>query len=206
MKDLWRYLRTQAWPRRRAILRQGQVAAAVIAGLIVAVVGDRLGLDDIKVDTLVTAVFAYAALALGACLTGLTVALTLPDRSFALYLAAAKRKDKPEANAYHDLVFVFSWTAIAHWTVISLALVTFVGLGDEDVPTFAGDCSVGGALIVLLVAALVYAMVQFLVTIITLAQVAEVYINWMLMNNRKGEGSHGYDSSEADRPAESRDG
>jgi hypothetical protein len=186
MHDLWRYLRTQAWPRRRDILRQGQVAAAVVAGIIVAIVGDRLGLDDVKVDVLVTAVFAYAALALGACLTGLTVALTLPDRSFALYLAAAKREDKPEANAYHDLVFVFSWTALAHWAVISLALVTFVGLGDQDVPTFAGDCSVGGALVVVLIAALVYAMAQFMVTIITLAEVAEVYINWMLKEKRAG--------------------
>lgn len=180
MKSLWRYLRTQVWPRRRDIACKVQVIAAVIAGVVVAMIGDRLGLDDLKVDTLVTGVFAYAALALGACLTGLTVALTLPDRSFAHFLAAEKRQDKPEANAYRDLIFVFSWTAIAHWSVIALALVTFLGLGNRDVPTLAGDCSLGGALIVLLVAALVYAMAQFLVTIITLSEVAEVYISWVL--------------------------
>jgi hypothetical protein len=170
MKALWRYLQKQAWPRRWDIVCQVQAIAAVGAAAVIVVAGDRLGL--------------------GACLTGLTVALTLPDRSFAHYLAATKREDKPDANAYHDLIFVFSWTAIAHWTVIALALVTFIGLGARDVPIFAGDCSVGGALVVLLIAVLVYAMAQFLVTIITLAQVAEVYISWIVRpgNNAGDDG------------------
>ncbi len=194
MRALWRYLCKQVWPRRRDIVCQVQVIAAVGAAAVITAAGDRFGLDDLKVDTLVVGVFAYAALALGACLTGLTVALTLPDRSFAHYLAATRRADKPDANAYHDLIFVFSWTAIAHWTVIALALLTFVGLGARDVPIIADDCSVGGALVVLLIAALVYAMAQFLVTIITLAQVAEVYVSWVL---RPGDSA----SDDGPRPA-----
>ena len=179
MRALLWYLRTQVWPRRAQIALQGQTALALLAGALVAVAGDDLALDDLDTDKFVTAVFAYAALALGACLTGLTVALTLPDRSFAEHLVAQEKEDDARTTAYGDLVFVFSWTALAHWVVIAAALVTIAVVGDQDLPTLAGDCSIAAALVVLLVTLLVYAMVQFGVTIITLSQVATVYIIWI---------------------------
>lgn len=179
MRALRRYVRLQVWPRRWRILGQPQSILAVLVAAAIALFGHRLAFHHLATDDLITAVFAYAALALGACLTGLTVALTLPDRSFAIFLAAAERDDKPSITAYGDLIFVFSWTAIAHWLVIVLALVMLATVGGHDVPTFAGTWSASAALAVVMIGALVYAMAQFLVTIITLSEVAGVYIAWI---------------------------
>ncbi|HET9198700.1 MAG TPA: hypothetical protein VFN92_10665 [Solirubrobacterales bacterium] len=181
MKPLVRYLRRDVWPRRQAILFQGQTVLAVAVTLAIGIWGGDLAFDDLQTDKLVAAVLAYAALALGFCLAGLTIALTLPDRSFAKFLADYERQ--PEAkgarNAFSELVFVFSWTATAHWAVIVISLVTLVTQGSSTVPTFGSDCTAGAALIALLLGMLTYALAQFLVTVLTLSEVARVYITWM---------------------------
>jgi hypothetical protein len=185
MKALIGYLTKEIWPRRGRIFLRWQVVLAVATVVVVAFFGNDLALRDLATDKLVTAVFAYAALALGACLTGLTVTLTLPDRAFAQFLAEEDHPELPEGNAYGDLVFVFSWTAVAHWAVIALALVTIITVGDADVPTFRPDCSFSAVLVAVLLGLLVYAMAQFLVTILTLSQVAGVYIRWIQRKGKK---------------------
>jgi hypothetical protein len=59
------------------------------------------------VGDVTTGLIAYAAIALGFCVAGLTISLTLPDRDFASQLAFCKEKGEP-TNAYSDLLFVFS--------------------------------------------------------------------------------------------------
>ena len=143
--------------------------------------GGDMALASLDTDKLVAAVLAYAALALGFCLAGLTIALTLPDRSFAEFLADFERIPEAQGarNAFSELIFVFSWTATAHWMVIVISLVTLVTQGSGDVPTFSGDCSVGAVLVALLAGMLTYALAQFLVTVLTLSEVGRVYISWV---------------------------
>jgi hypothetical protein len=68
---------------------------------------------------------AYASIALGFCVAGLTISLTLPDRDFASHLATLKCPGQ-STNSYSDLLFVFSWTAIAHWGVILMLFVVIL--------------------------------------------------------------------------------
>jgi uncharacterized membrane protein (DUF485 family) len=89
-------------------------------------------------------------------------------------------------NAYADLLFVYSWTAILHWLVIvlSFALVLVVGfdhrLGGTRIST---STRVFDGLLVLLVS---YATMQFLITVVTLSQVGRHYIR-ELRDRQNGE-------------------
>ncbi len=180
-RTLGRYVRREAWPRSGEILRGGEFWVAVVAGAIVGLIAPHLA-SDTKLGDALTIVLAYAAIAFGFSVAGLTVALTLPDAEFVQELATMKPKGaklrslKREPNAYGDLLFVYSWTAILHWLVIMAAflLVVIFGfdhrLGGTGI-SFATRLADG-----LLVFLLVYAAVQFLITVITLSQVGHHYI------------------------------
>jgi hypothetical protein len=88
-------------------------------------------------------------------------------------------------SGYSDLLFVFSWTAVVHWAVIVFGLVELVA------------CDYGGALVEtpydllarlrlgLLTFLVLYAVFQFLITLITLSQVGNRYIEHL--RDRAGE-------------------
>jgi hypothetical protein len=136
------------------------------------------GADDILAGVhtkeIAATLLTYAAIALGFCLAGLTLALTLPDRDFAKRLATSI--NKRTTDAYSDLLFVFSWTAIAHWVSVVSALLLI--LLWQDQPLIPSDVLPSRRFMVALVTILVaYSFFQFLITLITLSQVGRTYIN-----------------------------
>jgi hypothetical protein len=185
---LVRYFRRQVAPRWFSIIAGSElwvaVAVAALFGLLVG--NDRIGAA--KVGDVITALLAYAAVAFGFSLAGLTIALTLPDETFARELATV-RKPTPrnalqrfkarvghESDAFSDLLFIFSWTAAAHWctVVLGFGLLVAWGFDQELVPEQA---TVGHRVAAsLLVFFAVYAICLFLVTLFTLSQVGRVYI------------------------------
>jgi hypothetical protein len=186
---LLRYLWRQVAPRWFSVIAGSELAiAAVLGALFGLYVGnDRIGAA--KVGEVVTALLAYAAVAFGFSLAGLTIALTLPDEDFAKRLATARMKEpqgtwqrwkarlKPETDAYSDLLFVFSWTAAAHWfTVVwGFGLLVAWGFDQELIPKHA---TIGHRIAAsFLVFIAVYAIFLFLVTLFTLSQVGKVYID-----------------------------
>src|SRR4051794_24654712 len=90
------YAREQIRPRWREIATEPECLLAMGLGLAGAIWGDRLTVADSKVGDVVTVVLAYAAVAFGFCLAGLTVAMTLPDERFAVTLA--KLDDEPRTG------------------------------------------------------------------------------------------------------------
>lgn len=184
------YLRDQVWPRR-ATFRGTEFWLAVGGAVLLALFASNWGIADTKVGEALTVVLAYAAVAFGFCLAGLTVALTLPSESFAKELATKEPSEKMVKesgrmpNAYSDLLFVFSWTAVAHWAVIVFGLVELVA------------CGYGGALVEtpydlparirlgLLTFLVLYAVFQFLITLITLSQVGNRYIEHLRDQTRR---------------------
>lgn len=90
---------------------------------------------DTSLGDAVAVTIAYAAIAFGFAVAGLTVALTLPDDKFVHHLATAKPKNERlrnnprKPNAYSDLLFVYSWTALLHWLVIVCSFAMVFGLG-----------------------------------------------------------------------------
>jgi hypothetical protein len=185
---LARYLRWQVAPRWFSIFGGSEfwvsVAVAIAFGVFIG--HDRIG--SAKVGDVVTALLAYAAVAFGFSLAGLTIALTLPDENFTRELATAskgaptgnwqklKSRVEPKSDAYSDLLFVFSWTAAANWCTVALGFGLLVAWGfDEPVipvhPSTAHRVAAG-----LLVFFASYAICLFLVTLFTLSQVGRVYI------------------------------
>lgn len=108
----------------------------------------------------------------------MTLALTLPDREFAKLLAQKVLPKLPsKQNAYSDLLFVFSWTGILHWIVIVLAILSSILAGQvqEVLPEGAGRLR--RALVAGFAVIVIYSVCQFLVTVITLSQVGQSYID-----------------------------
>jgi hypothetical protein len=120
IKPLIQYFRDEGVPRLRKIIIAPESLVAVVVGGAFLKWGDKFFSQSPKIGDLATGLIAYTAIALGFCVAGLTISLTLPDQDFATKLACPKKENDP-TNAYSDLLFVFSWTAISHW----LALVVF---------------------------------------------------------------------------------
>jgi hypothetical protein len=149
------------------------LAAAVT--MIFLVYGGKLFETSPKIGDLTTGLIAYASIALGFCVAGLTISLTLPDRDFASHLATFKLPGQT-TNSYSNLLFVFSWTAIAHWGAI-LVLFVVILLSESGSPLLPIGHTKCRTVVVSAIAGLcTYCLCQFLITLITLSQVGAVYI------------------------------
>ena len=141
--------------------------------------GDRFFSAFPKIGDLTTGLIAYASIALGFCVAGLTISLTLPDRDFATKLACLKGKDEP-TNTYSDLLFVFSWTAIAHWCAL-IVLFTLTLFAESTSPLLpSGHSRLRGWIVSLIACICTYCLCQFLITLITLSQVGNIYIRHLV--------------------------
>jgi hypothetical protein len=175
LKPLTQYVKDEGLPRWRNILLTPETFLATAVVVVFLVYGGRLFEKSPKIGDLTTGLIAYASIALGFCVAGLTISLTLPDRDFASHLATLKRSGKP-TNAYSDLLFVFSWTAIAHWGAI-LVLFVVILLTESNSALLPADHTKSRTMIVAAIAGIcAYCLCQFLITLITLSQVGAVYI------------------------------
>jgi hypothetical protein len=178
------YISDQVWPRRYSFLG-AEFWLAAAGALALAFFASSWGLADTKVGQAITAVLAYAAVAFGFCLAGLTVALTLPSEGFSRRLASTAppthmvEKSGRVPNAYSDLLFVFSWTAIAHWAVIFFGFFELVACGFGGALVEDPFCIASRVRLGVLGFLVLYAVFQFLITLITLSQVGNRYIDYL---------------------------
>ena len=182
---LWDYLCREVWPRRCELPRTSEFVIALAAGLAIALAAPGLPASTHLGDVL-TIVLAYAAIAFGFSIAGLTVALTLPDARFVHRIATAKPESEKlrrirdrghrDPNAYSDLLFVYSWTAAWHWVVLVLGFTELAIYGAGRRVAGPGVDAATRVLDGLLVFATVYAVLLFLVTLITLSQAGNLYV------------------------------
>src|ERR1035438_3248826 len=107
LKPLAQYVRDETVPRCRAIILSWEVLISVFVVAFFLTFGAALFATYPKVSDLTTGLIAYSSIALGFCVAGLTISLTLPEPGFAAHLAAPKPGKKK--TAYSNLLFVFSW-------------------------------------------------------------------------------------------------
>lgn len=183
LRTIHSYFSKEVWPRRREILRGSELWIALIGALLLSHCAPNWGIASTQVGEVVTVALAYAAVAFGFCLAGLTVALTLPNDGFVRDLATKKpseaqiKRKGRDANPYSDLLFVFSWTAIAHWLVIVIGLLVLVEAGYSS-QLVCGDFGLDERVrLGILSFFLLYAVFQFLITLITLSQVGNRYVD-----------------------------
>jgi hypothetical protein len=179
VKPIFQYLRDEGVPRLGKIVVSPESLIAVLVACAFLRWGDQCFSQSPKIGDLTTGLIAYASIALGFCVAGLTISLTLPDQDFATKLACLKKEDEP-TNAYSDLLFVFSWTAIAHWCalIVLFALTLFGESTSSLLP--AGHSRFRGWIVSLIAGICAYCLCQFLITLITLSQVGNIYIKHLV--------------------------
>jgi hypothetical protein len=184
IKPVWQYVRDEALPRFRSIIFTPETAISVVATVAFVRWGKDLFSSSPKIGDVTTGLIAYAAIALGFCVAGLTISLTLPDRDFASHLAHMQH-DGEVTNAYSDLLFVFSWTAIAHWAALAALFATLL-FAESNSALFPSNASPLHVWAVSIVAGIcVYCLCQFLITLITLSQVGRAYIDHLIRRHSK---------------------
>lgn len=178
IKPLFQYLRDEGIPRFGKIVVSTETAISILTGVVFLKWGDQLFSQAPKIGDVTNGLIAYASIALGFCVAGLTISLTLPDQDFAAKMALLKG-DEP-TNSYSDLLFVFSWTAVAHWfaLVVLFTLALFTDSAGPLLPP--GHSRLRGWLVAIIAAICAYCLCQFLITLITLSQVGNVYIKHLI--------------------------
>ena len=178
------FWRREVGPRKRDIFLTQDFSFAVLLAVAMAWWGPSTLTGAPKAADFATGFIAYAAIALGFCVGGMTIALTLPDRAFVEKLAKLEIEGKA-GNALSGLLFVFTWTAVIHWLAIVSLIVALVFDGG-DPRTFVADHGVGRRVIIGAVSFLcAYALLRFLITVLTLAHVGLHYINQLRITEDK---------------------
>ncbi len=188
LKTLWQYLHQEVGTRLGEIVLTSEVVLAIITALAVALKSEVVFHENPKVADVAPVLLSYAAIALGFCVAGLTVSLTLPDRVFAEHLVQSKPKHLRH-DSYSDLLFVFSWTAVCHWlSIVGLVgAVLFAPKGQSLMP-YGASLQYRWAAGVLTFTC-TYSFFQFLITLITLSQVGTVYITHLRDNKKPPAGT-----------------
>jgi hypothetical protein len=175
IKPLKQYLSADVIPRKWEIVKGAEFWISISLGLAAGGGGEAALFSNTIFGDLFVAAMSYAAIAMGFCLAGLTLALTLPDREFAKKLATTRHKSSL-MSSYSNLLFVFSWTAIVHWVLVVLTISVVAAFGLEGKILEAGSPKFQRVLVGFSVALGAYGLSQFLITLITISQVGSVYI------------------------------
>ncbi len=176
LKALWGFSRRDVRPRLAEIISTQDFGVAIIAGVAMAWAGPKYLTGAPKAADLATGFIAYAAIALGFCVGGMTIALTLPDREFVKKLAKLQL-DTKAGNGLSGLLFVFTWTAVIHWLAIVTLLVTLLFDGANTKSFLAGPTLPKRVIVGTITTLCTYALLQFLITVLTLAHVGLHYIH-----------------------------
>ena len=105
--------------------------------------------------------------------------LAIADQSFVRKLVQRFAAGSKQ-NTYSDLIFIFTWTAVAHILLIAVSILALFSFGSDErlfAPIFHwAKTGLAG----LVVGLLLYALMQFLTTVLTLSSVAKIYIDHLL--------------------------
>jgi hypothetical protein len=174
IKPLRAYGEQEVKPRLRRILIQPQVVLAIAIFGACFLFGSRLSAAELKLGDIVGMILTYAAIAFGFCITGMALVLTLPSDRFLSALQAHKLNGGGQSS-YLDLLFVFSWTAVCHWLLVVVAIIAMLVRG--TVPVLLNEWDGWGwrVLISWFFGLCAYSLIQFLLTVITLSQVGQLY-------------------------------
>jgi len=174
-KAVGQYVRDEALPRWYQILFNWECAVtAAVVGIFVRY-GDRLFASYPKLSDITTGLIAYASIALGFCIAGLTISLTFPDSKFTTRMSEISGK----TSSYSDLLFVFSWTAVAHWIAVVTIFVLILLADGSQALLPAGHSAFRLWGVALIAGLCTYCLCQFLITLITLSQVGSAYIQFL---------------------------
>ncbi len=168
---VWDYLRHECSPHWRTLLFDRQILfGAGAVALAIYWPGAPLSFTVGKLTELSQ---SYGATSLGFALTIYTLALTLPQPAVVELLAGYRQK-ADSTDAYTKLLFVFSWTAISQCLLVISAFATHMSVELALPLRRTGFFWQRDLPVVATVFLLVYAVLQFLTAILTVAQLGRI--------------------------------
>ncbi|SEC21774.1 hypothetical protein [Terriglobus roseus] len=184
LKVLFSFYRKAVKERSSEILFTQETLISVVVGGTIGLFGNRLFPGSAKLLDIAVGFLGYAAIALGFCVGGMTIALTFPDREFMTDLATLTIPER-RGNALENLLFVFSWTAVVHWSALAFLLVAILLHGHQDNQLLTTQSVISRLWISFIVFICCYALLQFVITVLTLWQVGGAYIGRLRGNATK---------------------
>jgi hypothetical protein len=172
---LWSFYKEAVKDRLGEIVFSQETALALLLGVVASLYGSSYSPNSARIVDVAIGYLTYAAIALGFCVGGVTIALTLPDRDFVEMLAQLTIPEK-RGDALSGLFLVFCWTAIVHWLSVSVILLVLTTAGHVDGSIFGVTGFRNRSVLGLSVFICSYALMQFLITVLTLWQVGGAYI------------------------------
>jgi|HubBroStandDraft_4_1064222.scaffolds.fasta_scaffold278318_1 hypothetical protein len=168
---LWDYLKQECGPHWRTLVLDRQILIGV--GAVALAVRWPGAPASFTIGKLTELSLSYGATTLGFALTIYTLALTLPQPGV-VELLASHREKRESTDAYAKLLFVFSWTAVSQCLLVMSAFVSQLSL-DLSLPVRRiGFSFQRDFLLYVTVFLLVYAVLQFLSAILTVAQLGRI--------------------------------
>jgi Zn-dependent protease len=175
VRTLAGYVKREVGPRTSELLWSQHTLIAAVTGIAVALGASRIT-GAPKVADIALGFLAYAAIALGFCVAGITISLTLPDLEFLQKLSKCEIEGK-EGNALSGLLFVFTWAGTIHWLCLVNMIVVLLLDGGNQNP-FTKDATVWRQLWIGATTMLAtYALETFLITVLTLGHVGRTFID-----------------------------
>jgi hypothetical protein len=169
------YVKREVVPRLGELVWSQHAAVAAAVGAAVAWCAPSIT-GAPKVSDIALGFLGYAAIALGFCVAGITISLTLPDREFLERLSKHSVPGKT-GNALSALLFVFTWTGVVHWAcVVNLIAVLLLDGGNQR--PFTQDTTRWRLIWIAVTSGLcTYALETFLITVLTLGHVGRTFID-----------------------------
>lgn len=169
------FLRREISPRWREIILTQDFVLAIVISIVISCWGPQNLSHAAKALDFAVVIVSYGAIAIGFCIGGITISLTLPDSKFTERLASLSDQSK-HGNAFSSLLFVFSWTAVVHWLAVVYMLFILLFYGKTDEALFVDVSWSHRAIIGAGAFICIYALLQFVITVLTLSQVGGLYI------------------------------
>jgi hypothetical protein len=142
--------------------------------------GDDLGLSALKIGDTITASATYNTVIFGFCAAATALVLAIPNERFLQFISTRAGSTTP----FRDIIFVFSWTGVVHWIAFALSLLCLVFYGNDAIIKITSSTSHEYKLFMIYATAQIYAFLQFLVTMIAVYEVGDLYGKFLQTQNR----------------------
>ena len=170
-----KYYWGQVVPRLRKILGHWTFVLTIMASICLYLCAHWTSFGDVSIASLRSNLTAYAALSFGASIGGCVLILTLPNRDFIRTISLHKLEGSCHSS-YSDLLFVFTFSAMAQLATIGV-VVAMYGLGGSE-QVLADHTSLSHHVLLILAAVVVvFSVLRLVLVVTTLSQLGVVIEN-----------------------------
>ncbi len=154
--------------RDRVLLLSVLLAAATTAAV------RWLPLRELKISEVAAAGLSFGSLAFGACVTGAVLSISLAPAERVVAIATRGLPGQPFSH-YSDLIFVFTWSAMAQLGVVMASLIA-LAIGGGGLVGPAQPYVTHTLLVFLALSVTIYAVAQLFTVVNTISQLGVVII------------------------------